>query len=1350
MDSGSDLNIASAASDDTFCNHMAAMLIDLVSQTSNDIDSLNNAIHTAETLLADSPADLCIPTSVCKNLGALFERRFQQTQDLDDLQMAITWAEQGAAATPCSVDQVLSLSNLALYLVSRYEQTGELEDLREARNRLNEIPAPPNLPPSPNILKSHIRTTVQRFKMFYETSPLALLDSISVTISDLVSQDTGDPDYLDNAILLAETLLETAPPGHTIDASCFDDLSTMLDTRYSRTRNLDDLQKAITLGELAVSATPPNASSRADRLNNLSAMLGQRFERTGDLDDLQQAMVVVEEAIAAFHQDHPNRLSCMINLGNILSLKFERTGSLEDLQCGILRTEEAVGATPLGHPDRVGCLDNLSTMLRQKYERMGHLEDLQQAILVTEETVAATPLHHPDRVRRLSHLGIWFGKRFERTSDLNDLQQAMVLAQEVIDRTPLNHPERPGRLNNLSIALSQDFERTGDLDKLQRGIILVEKVVAGTPIGHPDRASRLNLLGRLLNSRFERTGDLDDLQHAILRTEEAVAGTSLDHPDRAGCLNNLGLWLNSRFKRTGDLDDLEHAIVRAEEAVISTPLNHPYRARRLNNKGILLSMRFFRTGDLDDLQQAILRTEESVAATPLDHYDRASRLNNLGLCLSLRFERTGDIEDLQQATFRAEEAIARTPLNHPDQVKNLTTLCKIQTSRFTNTQNLNDLQKAILRAEEAAAIAPLDHAGRAGLLHNLGHLLGMRSERTGQLEDLQQAILRAEEAVAGFPEDHPTRASSMQSLGGLLLFRYKQEGSPHDRERAVYYLRKCVTFHSAAPTLRIGAAMSVASIFEEDKKWADASEVSDLAVNLLSRVSSRSLGFKDQQHMIKKYAGLASYAAAAALQAGKSAVDAVQLLELGRGVIANLQFETRTDLTDLREHHPQLAKEFEQLRDLLDVSDRLSWTSIEPTAPGSSRHTTSGGLDKIINKIRRMSNFERFLLPPTANELMMAAAPMNPVVLINFSSIRCDAFLIQQHSITSLNLPSLHESVLNGLASIVQSRSPTKHQKLEQLKWWWDAMAGPVLEELGFREAVTTGESEWPRICWIPTGPLCLFPIHAAGYHCELSSRTVLDRVISSYSPSIKALLYARRNKAQMDPSPGRASNKTVLVSMGTTPGCSKLAFAEKETSELNSLLPAAISRVTLHEPHKEQVLAALDGCSVFHFAGHGLSHPSDPSMSSLLIADWETNPLTVKDLVTMRFHQNPPLLAYLSACSTGDNQEAKLLDEGIHLMGACQLAGFRNVIGTLWGVSDKYCVDAAKDVYGTMVKAGMSDESVSQGLHNAVLNLRGGPGGTGATRAARNARLIETEEENKENGIGDPSIWAAYIHIGI
>jgi hypothetical protein len=140
------------------------------------------------------------------------------------------------------------------------------------------------------------------------------------------------------------------------------------------------------------------------------------------------------------------------------------------------------------------------------------------------------------------------------------------------------------------------------------------------------------------------------------------------------------------------------------------------------------------------------------------------------------------------------------------------------------------------------------------------------------------------------------------------------------------------------------------------------------------------------------------------------------------------------------------------------------------------------------------------------------------------------------------------------------------------LEWPWDVAASPILEEFGFRDGVKTDER--PRVCWIPIGPLCLFPFYDASYHRETGSRTVLDGVVSSYSPCIKALLYARRN--EMHSNDGQASNKTVLVSMDSTTGCSELPFAEMETIELDPFLPASIPRVVLHRPNKKDVLGAL------------------------------------------------------------------------------------------------------------------------------------------------------------------------------
>jgi CHAT domain-containing protein len=47
---------------------------------------------------------------------------------------------------------------------------------------------------------------------------------------------------------------------------------------------------------------------------------------------------------------------------------------------------------------------------------------------------------------------------------------------------------------------------------------------------------------------------------------------------------------------------------------------------------------------------------------------------------------------------------------------------------------------------------------------------------------------------------------------------------------------------------------------------------------------------------------------------------------------------------------------------------------------------------------------------------------------------------------------------------------------------------------------------------------------------------------------------------------------------------------------------------------------------------------------------------------------------------STGETQG--LYGESRHLVSACQLAGFQQVVGSLWEVSDMYSVDAAREVY--------------------------------------------------------------------
>lgn len=65
------------------------------------------------------------------------------------------------------------------------------------------------------------------------------------------------------------------------------------------------------------------------------------------------------------------------------------------------------------------------------------------------------------------------------------------------------------------------------------------------------------------------------------------------------------------------------------------------------------------------------------------------------------------------------------------------------------------------------------------------------------------------------------------------------------------------------------------------------------------------------------------------------------------------------------------------------------------------------------------------------------------------------------------------------------------------------------------------------------------------------------------------------------------------------------------------------------------------------------------------------------------------------------------MVDENTHLISACQLAGFRHVIGTLWKVDDGLCVDMTRTKCEAIRDGGMNDGSVARSLRDATRELR-------------------------------------------
>jgi CHAT domain-containing protein len=238
---------------------------------------------------------------------------------------------------------------------------------------------------------------------------------------------------------------------------------------------------------------------------------------------------------------------------------------------------------------------------------------------------------------------------------------------------------------------------------------------------------------------------------------------------------------------------------------------------------------------------------------------------------------------------------------------------------------------------------------------------------------------------------------------------------------------------------------------------------------------------------------------------------------------------------------------------------------------------------------------------------------------------------------------------------------------------------------------------------------LGFLPLHAAGRgDPPAAMASVMDRVISSYTPTIRVLEHARAQARTDGPPP-----EALIISVAGAEGHLTLAGAAAEAAAVGARLPMA-RLLADEEATTDRVLTALAGAPLAHFACHARSDATATSSGRLILHD---GPLSLTDINGLRASTGQ--LAFLSACTTAQGSIG-LLDEAIHLASAFQLAGYAHVIGTLWPAADSVAVGVAAAFYDRFA----AGRPASAALHDAVMSVR-----TGSSRT--------------------PSLWASYIHVG-
>ncbi|MFC8143165.1 CHAT domain-containing protein [Streptomyces paradoxus] len=1130
---------------------------------------------------------------------------------------------------------------------------------------------------------------------------------------------TGDRQALDQAIPLYRRLLASAAPDTVRTAARAANLMVALQARYQLQRRPDDLEELIDLGRERVACEPV----RSQDVRLLGLAYQQRFALHGRPDDLDRAVEAFDRA-ARLPQDAETAAQSLGALGEVLHLRHKiavdrgaaragtrATGSSDGgtaapVPTDLLRATDvqrrALHVLPGGSDDRPGYQSNLAAMRFDAYQSDGDFGALREALDLWRDALVAVPQGDPARLLVLRNLAQALREWHEHAPDEAHRSEMLRVHHTALAECPHGHPDRAELLAGLGVALRLAAEATDEPTMLEESAALLREALTLSRPGSPERARRLNSLGNTLHRLAQRTGDAALLDEAVATLRRALAEQEPGTDMYAGTLANLAVALRERALQTDDLTALREASRLAREALHASQAPPAFQAARLGNLGVVLQSWHGVTGDTTAADEAIEVARQALALVPAAGQPRADRLNHLANALRARFASTADVADLDEAVELLEEAARQVPYGDP-----------------------------------ALAV----------VLSNLGSARLTKHHATGASGELEQALSELGRAVWAVTEHTSTHGNYVKAYGDALRALYHRDGDPEVLRAAEDAYRQAAETRSLPTYERVLAAWEWGAAAADGDRWDEALPGYELALQLLPFAASGRLVRSDQERGLSRVRGLAAEAAACAVNAGQPE-RAVLLLEQGRGVLLGRTMATRDGLGRLRGAHPALAERFAGLRQRLDALEAAAADTAQDLLPADTtdlRHTLAAELEHLVAEIRARPGFSDFLGAQAIEELL-ACADQGPVVLAYCSEFRNDALILRDGDVLLVPLPHATPQAVAEQAdrlerALADAVDPTRDRAAQQtvgevLTWTWDHVTGPVLGRLGLHGPTPGGE--WHRLWWSPGGALASLPLHAAGHHGETPDavpdggsvpapvaavpgpRTVLDRVVSSYTPTVGALRYARARAAAPRP-----HGPLLAVALTETPGARPLGGARREVEVLRGLLPTEVlseERATF-----EQVMDALPRHPCVHFACHGVSEPADPSNGRLLVYDHATRPLTVREI--SRLELPAARLAVMSACETARGG-GELADEAIHITSAFQLAGYPNAVGTLWPVHDAVAVRVTRLLYRELCTEGadgepeLDDTRTAHALHQAVLRCR-------AAFAA------------------SPSLWAAHVHAG-
>ncbi|VDB83369.1 unnamed protein product [Peniophora sp. CBMAI 1063] len=1161
---------------------------------------------------------------------------------------------------------------------------------------------------------------------------------------------------IDDAIWAYRCAIGIASPNHPELPTLHNDLGVSLRDRFERLQEPDDIDDAISALRRASDLIPHDHPHKSSFLNNLGSSLCDRFERLGGLTHIDESILVLRRAIALVPDGFPSKATLLTNLANSLGTRFRRRGELSDLENALSAQRYALTLTLDDHPDKPGRLDILGGILQSRFERLGQRCDIDEAITLRRRAVAPIPDGHPQKATFLNNLGSSLYVHCRSTVDaLSDIDGAISSQRQAVALTPEGHPSKPGYLTNLGNMLSLRFERLQELKDLEESCLVQRRAVELIPDGHPEKPAMLNNLGRVLSRRFGWLGQVCDIEGSILAQRRAVDLVPDEYSGKPLYLSNLADVLRSHFFRFGELRSLEEAISAQRCAVELTPDGHQEKPDHLHALGNIMRTRFYQLRELRDIEDATLVQRLAVELTHDEHTSKPCRLNDLGTSLLHYFELCGMSSDIEEAILVQRRAVELT--SDGDTYKPVALGCLADSfhGHFYRFGELHSIEEATSLYRRAADLTPDGHPHRLARLHNLGSALFTRFEHLGELKDLEESITSLQLAVVSLPDGHPEKPKCQISLALSLRARFQRQRNINDFHAAVSQFTESTLRPLGAPSIRLFSAKCCIAMASSnlasgsfEPLLAAHSRIFDVLPEIVWLGSSIDRRYEESAQVGE----LVHAAVAAAISAG-SPVQAIEWLEAGRSLIWSQVLSLRTPLDDLQGSHPKLAESLHEIQTRLQLSAHITFAANPKSlreVPGLATNAAADRhrelaieFDSLLNQIRSLPGFKGFLRPKRLDTLIPSTQVMGgPIVFINVDKTRCDALLLSPSGeVTVVPLSDLsyeravelrHLWIIHTTGGKVRSRGSSVSWANERggridplmciLGHLWNWIVSPVLNALHIGAASEAGRHPPSHITWCPTGALMQLPLHAAGVYAEPDGPRLYQTVVSSYIPSLTALVRCYQKASEP-----HSKREVLIVTQPATPNHSPLPGTLYEGWRLKASLGALqIANKWLNNDAAtvKEVRSSMSRYPWVHLACHGFQNRDDLTKSAFELFDGS---LTLSDIMGTTGESNE--LAFLSACQTAVGDE-KTPEESAHLAAGMLSVGFKAVVATMWSIQD---ADAplVVDVFYKKLLA----------LHEF-----GNLGVTGAADALHEA----TRALRDEAGETDFIRWVPFVHFGI